>query len=258
MRFFLTLFLTIGLTACDFGESISIKGIDLHELAINGAKQISFEAIVSLGDLKLPNSNSIIRSDHQNNLGELTTEQLDDGTSRLAATISMDKLEQLKPFSNSLLPNSREIPIQGGMNYQIHEISIFENSRIYVGGSDETELMIGLALNLPAFDHILAHNSQNLSIFEDFPLSASIFASAGIFTSPQSGKNGFAIFAKKVFTADHSTKATDFKRSPASSFTDSIKRSPASSFTNDIKKLPRLSFFQLNYLFTKNVTLRVK
>lgn len=241
MRFFIALTLCMGLFGCSWGTNIYVKGIDFRESEIRNDGRIDFEAIVSMGDLKLPNTNSHILFEKNQDLGEFITEQLKDGTSRLAATIELNKLPQFNASKAAHLPNSREIPIILDNPYPVQEFQIFENSRIYLGGSKNNSLLIGFAFNIPAFDHILANDHQRLNLFEDFRFSSSISGSAGIFTSPDSGQNGFAIFTKKTF---------GINKNPL--------RNPASSVKNDFDQAHSLSFLQLNYLFTKRGTLRIK
>jgi hypothetical protein len=241
MRFLILALICFTSSACNRENNVAVRGIDFRETDNSSTDKIDFEAIVSIGDLKLPNTNAPIMFDQNQKMGELTTEQLKDGTSRLAATIDLEKLPKINSSKTALLPNSREIPISLSSLSQVHEFQIFENSRIYLGGSKKDSLLIGFAFNIPAFDHILTNDQQTLNLFGDFQFSASIFGSAGIFTSPEKGKNGIAIFAKKDFTI-HKNQT----------------RVPASFDPANLETPNTLSLLQLNYLFTKKGTLRIK
>jgi hypothetical protein len=238
MKFVFLSVLFLSLSACNFNQNIAIRGVDLHTHTLNGDTYVDLETILSLGNLQLADSNVAIKSSEQREIGETSIEQLDDGTSRVAVSINFDEANKLDSKLGKTLPNGREIPTLLGNENSLIDIPIFEHSHVYVGGKTNGNLYAGIALNIPAFDHILNKLNSPLNLFIPFPFSEEVLGVAGICSSPQSGQNGLAIFAKK----SHALKSGN-------------ETSPA---LEEISKVDNITLFRLNYLFNKHATLRIK
>jgi hypothetical protein len=229
----------LSLSACNLNQNIAIRGLDLSSTDSSGATYVNLEAIVSLGSLKLPNTNSPIHSVNQD-IGNVSIENLADGTSRVAVTVNYDEAMKADPTLGKTLPNSRDIPALLANDTSLIGIPILQNSRVYVGGNPRGKLYAGIALNVPAFDHILSQIPLPLNLFLPFPFSNEIFGVAGIYSSKQVGQNGLAIFAKY------------------SAPTSSTLASPSAVQATEIEKVDNITLIRLNYLFTKHAILRIK
>lgn len=234
----LCLFL-LSLSACNLNQNIAIRGLDLSSSDSNGATYVNLEAIISLGNLKLPNTNSPINNGSE--IGNVSIENLADGTSRVAVTVNYDEAMKMDPTLGKTLPNNRDIPAFLANDTSMIGIPVLQNSRVYVGGNPKGKLYAGIALNVPAFDHILSQMPLALNLFLSFPFSSEIFGVAGIYSSKQVGQNGLAIFARYTAPATIS--------SPASQST---------TLPTEIEKVDNITLIRLNYLFTKHAILRIK
>jgi len=235
----LSLFL-LSLSACNLNQNIAIRGLDLSTSDSAGATYVNLEAIVSLGSLKLPSTNSAINNGNQQ-IGEIAIQTLADGTSRVAVSVNYDEAMKMDPALGKTLPNSRDIPALLSNDTSLIGIPVLQNSRVYIGGNPKGNLYAGIALNVPAFDHILSQIPASLNLFLPFPFSSEIYGVAGIYSSPQVGQNGLAIFAR--YSA------------PSSS---SIASLQSSSHPTEIEKLDNITLIRLNYLFSKHAILRIK
>ncbi len=235
---FYSLFL-IYLSACNLNQNLTIRGVDLHTHEENHSSYVDLETIISMGNLKLPNSVTAIKNTEQEKLGEVTIQHLEDGTSRIAISVNFDEAIKSENSLGKTLPNGREIPTSLENESALTGIQIFENSRLYIGGSLKENLYAGISLNIPALDHIFASLSNPLNLLMNFPFSNEVFGIAGIYSSSQNGQNGLAIFAKK---------------------SQSIHLEPPSldPLPTEIKKLDQITLLRLNYLFSKHATLRIK
>lgn len=238
MKFvFLSVFITF-LSACNLNQNVSIRGVDLHTHEQDGNTMVDLEAIVSLGNLKLPNTNFPIQSNDKQDIGEGSIQQLDDGTSRIAFSLNYNEADKLDLETGKTLPNHREIPALLASDEAFYGIQVLQNSRVYIGGNPKETLYAGVVLNVPAFDHIIAAVPEPLNLFMTFPFSSEVSGVAGIYSSPRSGENGLAVFAKK-------------------SQQDSNILASAGTPTES-QKLDRLTLFRLNYLFGRHATVRIK
>lgn len=241
MKFVFLGFSFLFLSACNLNQNISIRGVDLHSHRSDGSTFVEMESIISLGNLNLPNSQFMIKNPNQREIGEVSIQQLDDGTNRIAVSLNYDEAEKMESTLGQTLPNGREIPSILGSKTSLTGIQILENSRIYLGGSPNDSLYAGIALNIPAFDHILSQISSPLNLFMPFNFSDAITASAGIYSSPHNQQNGIAIFAK-------------MSQNPVS-----VAQNDQLQFkTAEFKKVDRITRFRLDYLFNKHATLRIK
>lgn len=241
MKFVLLSFFLLILSACNLNQNIAIRGVDLHTHKVDGNTVVDLESIVSLGNLKLPNSKIPIKNPEQRDIGEVIIQQLDDGTNRIALSINYNESEKVNSELGKTLPNGREIPTTLGNEITLNGISILENSRIYIGGNPNESIYAGIALNVPAFDHILTKITSPLNLFMSFPFSEEIMGVAGIYSSHENKQNGLAIFAK---TSQSGEDHVNLKHSLVNS--------------SEMKKIDRITLFRLNYLFSKHATLRIK
>ncbi len=232
-------FCILFVSACNFNQDLSIRGVDLHTHEEEGSTYVNLETIVSLGNLKLPNSTIPIQNLEQRKIGETTVQHLEDGTSRIAVSINYEEVNKMDTELGKTLPNGREVPSLLENNPSVVGIPVLQNSRIYISSHQKDDLYAGIALNIPAFDHILTRMSAPLNLLMPFPFSEEVMGTAGIYSGPQNGQNGLAIFVKK---------------------SQSIKNAPSlfPSIPNEIKKMNRITRLRVSYLFSKHAVLRIK
>lgn len=244
----LAVFLSVNGCRQGDGEESILKGIDVQTSTINGDTYIGLDAIVKIGELKLPKLEIPIHQPETNaDIGTLTLESLQDGTNRVAININYSAVQHSDPKLGSLLPNGRELPgaVQVGQNTLIG-ISILENSRIYVGGDLTKEIILGAAIGIPALDSSVNQLPIPLNIFMGLPFSADVYGVGGMYTSTEKGKSGVAIFAKKTLTL-----------TPKPSQITS-NRSLASPTHTEVEQLDQLTKFKLGQLLNSHRTLKVK
>jgi hypothetical protein len=255
-KFLCILFLIPVSLACSSSEHLQVKGMDMTTAEEDQHRIIEWEGIISFGNLRLPESNLPILGPDRIELGELTFQQLDDGTNRIS--IRLDQSQALENFQlkTPVLPNGSAISLNGSPLIPSIEIPLLQNSRLYVGTDSEGSTLTGIALNLPAFDRILSkfnHSSVVESV--DFEFS-NITGSVGIYGSGSSGSNGVFLFAQK----SNSQISFESDRSPASlekAFSRIFKK-PVISYSKPSSNLNLVSQFRLNYLLSRNATLRIK
>ena len=231
-------------TGCNLNQNVAIRGVDLHTHEAAGDTYIDLEAIVSLGNLKLPNTDSSITDPKQHVMGDFVIQHLDDGTSRIAISVNYNEASKIDNSLGKTLPNTRNTPTQLGNEIQMVGIPVLQNSRLYVGGDPQNTFYAGFALDVPVFDHILSQIPTPLNMFMLFPFSTEVFGVGGIYTSPQVGQNGFAVFAKKT--------------QPNLSPSTVLASQQSGSDLDELKKMDSITLFRLNYLMSKHAVLRIK
>ena len=241
------------LTSCSMNGHIHIQGLDLQQTHTVQNQFLEWESIISMGNLMLPENLVTIRAPQNQAIGEIGFQKLEDGTNRIAVKVDVSAAKKHFQTKEPQLPNGQRIPFFEATELGTMEIPIFENSRLYINTSDSGEMMAGIALNLPALDRIYYQNSRIPPIS---PIEFSfhpIFASTGVYLSSHRGQNGVYIFAQKIAKKSHS----ESMRQPASLSTWTPQVIEKSSRLSD-KTSAAISLFRLNYLFSRNATLRIK
>lgn len=228
----------LTLTACDLKQNVAVRGIDIHTRESEGVTIIDFEAIVSMGNLKLPNYSALINNPQSKKIGEMNTERLEDGTSRVSISVNYNEVVKNDSGLGKTLPNHREVPPLIGNLSPLSAVSVLENSRVYVGIDPSNTVYAGVALNVPAFDRILSQVPVPLNIFMNFPFSTEVFGAGGLYSSPKVGQNGLGVFAKK-------SRGTVFTQL-------------ASLTSNETNKIDPITLFRLNHLIKKHATISIK
>jgi hypothetical protein len=241
------------LSACAAQEHVHIQGIDLQQTITPKTQYLEWESIISLGNLMLPDHLVTIHAPEKQAIGEIGFQKLDDGTNRIAVKVDLNAAKQHFHQKTPQLPNGDQIPYFESAKTGLMEIPIFENSRLYLHSSDSGDILAGIALNLPALDRIFQRKPR-MPLLRSIEFNfLPIFGSAGVYLSEHRGQNGIYLFANK------STSKTPphLLREPASSIHESsIESSHPQRFSD--KTSTAISLFRLNYLFSRNATLRIK
>ena len=249
----------ISMSACSQNGNVSLKGVDLSTSEVGSETYVNMEAIVAMGNLKLPSTEvPILNPTNQQVLGQMSLEALTDGTNRLSVSIDYQAATKLDPSLGATLPNQRELPTQLGLtsDTKMIGIPILQQSRIYIGGDLEKNLYIGAAIAVPAFDTVLDQVPLPLNIFFAFPFSTEVTGYAGLFTGPQKGQNGLGVFVKKIApTTPVTPAAKSMNRSLASVETGQIV---APTGGEELSKLDTFTIIKLDRLLKKKATLKIK
>jgi hypothetical protein len=256
IKFLAILFLIPLSFACSSSDYLHVQGMDIVTSTEEQRSIIEWEGIVSLGNLRLPESVLPILSPDRTSLGELTFQKLDDGTDRISIKLDQSLAQKYFSIKSPTLPNGSTIVINGKPAIQSLEIPLLQNSRLYLGSDPNGQTFAGIAINLPAFDRILSRYAKAEVVDSvDFEFS-SISGSVGIYGSNTPGFNGVFLLANKSNMLSWS--GTD--RSPASlgkAFSRIFKK-PVFASSDSSTSLNLVSQFRLNYLLSRNATVRIK
>ncbi len=244
------------LFACSSRERLHVQGMDIVASEEEQHRIIEWEGIISLGNLRLPESILPILSPDRTLLGELTFQKLNDGTDRISIRLDHSLAQQHFTLKPPVLPNGSILMVNGKQAIPSLEIPFLQNSRLYLGTDSSGSTFAGIAINLPAIDRILSKYAIS-SVVDSVGFEFSnITGSAGIYGSKVSGSNGIFLLAHKSNT----TAPLELDRTLASlakAFSKIFKK-PVISHPNPKKSLNLVSQFRLNYLFSRNATVRIK
>ncbi len=242
------------LSACSPNGNVSLKAVDISTSQINSVTYVNLDAIVTLGSLKFPNIEvPLLNPNTMHNIGQMALQQMDDGTNRLSVSVDYNEATHLDPSLGKTLPNGRELPIQLSQTGQsMIGISVLEQSKIYIGGDLNREIVVGAAIAIPAFDGVMSQVPIPLNLFYSFPFSTEVSGVAGLFSGPSRGQNGVGIFAKESILAPHLSKSMNFDNSAGTSTVAAI---PVGA---DLNQIDPLTLFRLDRILKKNATLKVK
>lgn len=249
--------LTLNLVACGSQQNLKVKGMDIGTTGTDTSTMAQMEAIVEIGDLKLPNLEvPVYHPRTQANLGRLTLQSLSDGTNRISLAVNLTTVADVNPELGSTLPNNREIPLSlGAPQNALLGIPVLEYSRVYIGGTLETDLFLGVGLAIPALDSAMRDSQLPLNIFFSYPFSNQLSSVAGLFSGTEKGQNGIAVFGKRSANQVTSSFMLTHTQLPAQSSTP--PESAVEADQKDLSKLRKRSMYRLYRLMKKRRTLRV-
>lgn len=255
-KIFPALVLGLTATACSPASNLSVKGVDLHTSQVGNATYLNMEAIVLMGNLKFPNVEvPIFNPKTLQPLGQMALQSLNDGTNRLTVSVDYEQATHLDPALGTTMPNQRELPLSLGIGKTtMVGIPVMEQSRIYVGGDSHSDLFIGAAISIPAFDTVLSQVPYPLNIFFNFPFSPQISSAAGLFSGPAKGQNGIAVFVKKSFLP--SAPSMVQKLMSRTEATVQVQTIPAGG--EEMHRLNTVTLIRLDRLLNRHGTLKVK
>jgi len=238
INLFLITLISIAATACGPNGGISVKSLDINTSQVAADTYINLDTIVVLGNLKLPNVEvPVLNPKTLQPIGQMATENLPDGTNKIMIAINFQEAAKLDPSSGNSLPNGRALPMQLSSGEMIG-IPLMEQSKIYIGGDLQKQIILGAAVAIPALDQLMSNIPIPLNLFFNFSFPDQITAKAGLFTGPSAGESGIAIFAEKLLTSTPSTNATEL--------------------SEDFKNVDMNTLVQLNQFVKKQVTLEMK
>ena len=250
------LILGLTATACSPAGNLSVKGVDLNTSQVGNATYLNMEAIVMMGNLKFPNVEvPIINPKTLQSFGQMSLQSLNDGTNRLTVSVDYEQATHLDPSLGTALPNQRELPLSLNIGKTtMVGIPVMQQSRIYIGGDSQSDLFIGAAISIPAFDTVLSQVPYPLNIFFNFPFSPEISSVAGLFSGPAKGQNGIAVFVKKA----HLTPSLHMLQKSMARSAANVEVATIPQGGEELHHLNTMTLIRLDHLFNRHGTLKVK
>jgi len=111
---------------------------------------------------------------------------------QLGISVNLSEISGLEGADGSLLPNGRAIPVFLAPGVQPISVAVSGRSRVYFAISEGTAV-IGTAIVIPEFDKIASYVGA-VDLFFPFQGENGVRGAAGLFSSPQSGQSGIAVF----------------------------------------------------------------
>ena len=111
---------------------------------------------------------------------------------QLGISVNLSEISGLEGADGSLLPNGRAIPVFLGAGVRPLSVAVSGRSRVYFAFSEGTAV-IGTAIVIPEFDKIASYVGA-VDLFFPFQGENGVRGAAGLFSSPQSGQSGIAVF----------------------------------------------------------------
>lgn len=144
--------------------------------------------------------------DAQNNnklLGTIKLERTLDDVNLLSLSANLNEIKEANSLLDNKLPNGTSVPVSSNTSVLGFQIGKGTNkkSRFYIGGTS-SQMFLGVAISLPAFDTLGNNVGAPLNIFLPFTDNNHMNGSGGIFMGPRAGQNGIALFVKMKPQAD--------------------------------------------------------
>jgi len=234
----------LSAAACSPKDTVKLKGVDLGTHQSQGRTYVDLEAIVLMGRLHFPNLEvPVYHPSSMQNLGSVLLQPLDDGSNRLFISVDFEAASSIDPALGLTLPNGRELPRALDMgSAKMIGIPILEASRIYVGGTLNSNLAVGVALGVPALDSVTQSIPIPLNLFFSYPFSPEVSGIAGLYSSPLRGRNGVGVFAKKTIVPEGKAFSV----------------SSSGGLPEETKRMTTVSLIKLDRLLQRNATLKIK
>jgi hypothetical protein len=157
--------------------------------------------------------------------------------------VDFEAASSIDPALGLTLPNGRELPRALDMgSAKMIGIPILEASRIYVGGTLNSNLAVGVALGVPALDSVTQSIPIPLNLFFSYPFSPEVSGIAGLYSSPLRGRNGVGVFAKKTIVPEGKAFSV----------------SSSGGLPEETKRMTTVSLIKLDRLLQRNATLKIK
>lgn len=169
------------------GVAIENHGFDTY---VNLSSEVRL-GNVSLSELSVPVKNPKTGV----HMGDISFSQLPSGNGKITLSVNSSLFVDADPELALVLPNGKPVPaILGWKAGEVSAVDVLKNSRVYIGGDTQEKIHIGFALGIKGLDNVMGDigSPANLFYSKEF---GKVFASGGIYASPDAGGNGIAVFA---------------------------------------------------------------
>lgn len=183
----LVIAMAIVFTSCGSNSSF-INNIDVSTADIDGDVGVSLSADLNIGNISLPNVTlPVLIPNSARQIGTLSLARTPEGINQLQVNVNVSEtvgldLEQVR------LPNGNELPLIG--QRQVIRVPVGSGLEVYISLTADSAA-IGVAVPVGLLDTI-GRNVGTTSLMPNFSVNG-INGAAGIFTSRNSGENGFAV-----------------------------------------------------------------
>jgi hypothetical protein len=185
----LLLSLTFILASCG-SQKPMVSDIEVSPQYINNDVYVSLNAQLSLGNVTLPQAGfPILMPKTLEEIGMITMQSTGSGKNQLHVEINLSAIAHIEAV-NARLPNGSILPLIG--ESKTIEIPIKDKLSVYVSFGDGMAAL-GVAIPFKTLDS-LGKKVGTTSLFPVFNIK-NVFGAAGIYTSKETGKNGFGLFA---------------------------------------------------------------
>lgn len=199
MRICVLVVLTATLVSCGKSSTQFMKDIKVQTSTQNDDVYLSLEAKLNFGNMQVPQVSFPINNPKTGqNLGALDMGPLAGGQNYLKISANLSELTPLQA-SGGELPNGNSLPLIASNQVVGINIGGSANIKLYVSFVDGA-YAIGVAVPIKAFDGI-GGSVGATSIFPIFNIGG-VVGSAGLFTSPNKGQNGFGVFVDLTSVID--------------------------------------------------------
>jgi len=178
-------------------SSVKVTKVDLEQRIDSVTEKIWFDVRteLSMGNTTLPNLKFPIQLPGKGLVGGLEI-----GQNFIFVTINLSEVAKLRAYE-SVLPNGERLPLINDNQVVILEAGAGKKIKIYLSltaGSKAT----GITIPINEFDKLGAELKTPSSLFLPFDLAGTNVL-AGIYTSPDAGKNGLGVFVDlgKIFSS---------------------------------------------------------
>lgn len=191
----LTLALSLILTTgCGSDGNRLVKDVTGGAFTRDGDAYGNLEITLGTGALRLPSVElPVINRRTGQQMGTLALVNGLDGDPRLRVELNISEAANLDS-ADARLPNGSQIPVSGLGDAEVVGFAVGNSgARVYLALDDKVA-MLGAALPIRALDRVGEEVPLPLNLFPQFEKNG-IRGTAGIFTSPNAGQSGVAVFA---------------------------------------------------------------
>lgn len=180
--------LMISFVSCG-SQAPMVKNVDVQTVQQDGDVLVKLSADLSIGGLQLPfTSLPIIIPKLGKQVGQLSLQTSAEGANQLVLEVNISEAANLE-LASVVLPNGQMLPIIADNSVLVIPVG---KVQIYLSLLDGAQA-IGVAIPVKTFDAIGSKvgTTALMPIFN----SNNIVGAAGVYTSKEAGKNGFALVA---------------------------------------------------------------
>ncbi len=200
------LLLLISLSFISCGSSSQmVTDVSVDSRVQDGEVLLDLVADLNIGNLQMPNVSLPITS-HGEYLGEVNLNSPGFGENQIEINLNVSRATDLNLISTTL-PNGMALPVI--RDNPVIVVPVGNGGELYIGLSDNN-VAIGVAIPIKSFDK-MGRKLGTITLMPYFNKN-NIVGSAGVYTSPNAGENGFA------FIADVSSKLLPLVESKDISF----------------------------------------
>ena len=196
--------LPLLLSACGNVPQTFLNSLTINTSTQNNDTYVNLSATVSLGSTTLA-SLSIPIQDPKSGvvLGQVSLSTNASQQEQITLSVNETALVHGDSSLGSTMPNGQPLPLAlGAATGSVLGIPILQKSRIYIGGDLKSKIIVGVAFAIQALDGVTSGMGIPANVFFSNQFGTQVFGLAGLFTSPNVGENGIAVFGTYTVPAN--------------------------------------------------------